>query len=114
MRHSQSDLIWSKGLTLSLSAPAVIAMVRVLLALEPVVNPNWGQRQEIEMKHNWEAIALATPDRPFADMSHHGARKCRNCGAVQQKNAQHSWMRVTGYRWEPLVGRCKQNRRNKI
>jgi len=59
------------------------------------------------MKHDWEEISLVTPDNPWADMNHFGARKCRNCGSVQQKNQQFSWARVTGHRWEPLAGRCK-------
>jgi hypothetical protein len=33
-------------------------------------------------------------------------RQCQNCGAVQKRLTEHAWMRVTGYRWLPLVGRC--------
>jgi len=40
-------------------------------------------------------------------MSVFGARKCANCGAEQVKDSQTSWMRVIGYQWWPLVGRCK-------
>jgi hypothetical protein len=59
------------------------------------------------MKHDWEEISLATPENKWADMNHYGARRCRNCDVTQRKMAQHSWMKVTGYRWEPLAGRCK-------
>jgi len=33
-------------------------------------------------------------------------RRCANCGAVQERITHHAWMRVTGYQWLPLVGRC--------
>lgn len=35
-------------------------------------------------------------------------RQCKHCGAVQKKITEHAWMRVTGYRWLPLVGRCAE------
>lgn len=54
------------------------------------------------MRHKW-----ITPPAIMTDLFHHGRRKCVNCGAEQTKEVQHLWMRVTGYRWEPLVGRCK-------
>jgi len=34
-------------------------------------------------------------------------RRCTNCGAEQERLTETRWMRVTGYRWLPLVGRCK-------
>ena len=54
------------------------------------------------MKHNWEDV-----EQGLAGMWNHGKRRCRNCGAEQIKQAEISWMKVTGYRWLPLVGRCK-------
>jgi hypothetical protein len=56
------------------------------------------------MKHDWENTN--SKDK-FGDMNNYGRRRCRNCQVEQTKNAQHLWMRVTGYRWEPLAGRCK-------
>lgn len=41
----------------------------------------------------------------------YGKRRCENCGAEQTKESFHRWMRVAGYRWEPLVGRCKPNKK---
>ena len=40
-------------------------------------------------------------------MSGYGHRKCALCGKTQSKESVEDWMRVTGYRWVPLVGRCK-------
>ena len=60
--------------------------------------------------HDWEEVSLATDKDPFADMNNYGARKCKKCGAFQQRFRQCSWMRVTGYRWEPLVGRCNPSK----
>lgn len=34
-------------------------------------------------------------------------RICLKCGKVQQRETLTLWMRVTGYRWHPLAGRCK-------
>ena len=56
------------------------------------------------MKHEWEHY---TPEDLYEQMGSNGARKCRLCGKVQKKIAQYLWMRVTGYRWEPLIGKCK-------
>lgn len=57
------------------------------------------------MKHDWEPI----PDT-LEKTCQHGwdpMRKCKNCGIVQQRYPETAWMRVTGYRWLPLAGRCK-------
>jgi hypothetical protein len=52
------------------------------------------------MKHNWLDVRLtqATLGSP--------RRSCSNCGAEQKKVSSQSWGRVTGYSWDPLVGRC--------
>lgn len=34
-------------------------------------------------------------------------RVCINCGAIQERLTHTAWMRVTGYQWMPLVGKCK-------
>ena len=34
-------------------------------------------------------------------------RRCRHCAAVQEQVTHSAWMRVTGYQWLPLAGRCK-------
>lgn len=57
------------------------------------------------MKHDWEDIMSELPIQ--TQLAIHGARRCRNCGAEQEKWAEYLWMRVVGYRWEPLAGRCK-------
>ena len=59
------------------------------------------------MRHDWELdkefgmkmMDIMDPAR--------AKRTCNNCGAKQSQVANHLWMRVTGYRWTPLVGRCK-------
>lgn len=55
--------------------------------------------------HDWD---YSRKDQSIAEqMRGCGYRKCRNCGKEQWKEAQYSWMRVTGYKWLPLAGRCK-------
>ena len=56
------------------------------------------------MAHDWEDILCELT--PAEQLSVYGHRRCRNCRAVQSREAQHVWMRITGYRWEPLVGGC--------
>jgi hypothetical protein len=56
------------------------------------------------MKHDWEHLVNTQ-----ADVCQYGwepRRRCRNCGKVQQRETEHSWMRVVKYQWWPLVGRC--------
>ena len=55
------------------------------------------------MKHDWEPIS--SPNK-YGDWSNFGRRRCKNCELEQTKQAQYFRMRVTGYRWLPLVGRC--------
>ena len=52
------------------------------------------------MKHEW--FDISGNDRPFRRF-----RKCDRCGIEQEHITEHHWMRVVGYRWLPLVGRCK-------
>lgn len=59
------------------------------------------------MAHKWIDI----PTKGLEGLSIYGKRKCERCGAVQKKEAEHLWMRVTGYRWYPLVGRCPSDRK---
>lgn len=54
------------------------------------------------MKHEWEHVYQGPEG-----LGNYGKRRCARCGAEQTKYSQHVWGRVTGYRWEPLVGRCK-------
>lgn len=53
------------------------------------------------MAHKWEFVHQGQEG-----LGNYGKRRCVRCGAEQTKHAEHLWMRVTGYRWEPLVGRC--------
>ena len=56
------------------------------------------------MKHQWEPFNHETP---AMTMMCAPGRICVHCKARQDKETQYSWMRVVGYRWYPLVGRCK-------
>jgi len=54
------------------------------------------------MKHNWEPVTQTATTFLSGPQ-----RKCTNCGAEQTRESKHIWMRVVGYRWCPLAGRCK-------
>ena len=54
--------------------------------------------------HDWEDVRHELP--PASQISSLGYRRCRLCGVEQHKEDIHLWMRVVGYRWRPLVGRC--------
>ena len=56
------------------------------------------------MRHDWEQVHEMYPEPT--------KRRCRNCGAVQKREAQHAWMRVTGYTWEPPG--CKANMADRV
>ncbi len=59
------------------------------------------------MRHDWDdwwADPRKTPAQVFMSQRE---RHCRNCGATQHQEIEHSWGRVVGRRWTPLVGRCK-------
>lgn len=55
------------------------------------------------MKHNWEDAGTNGPARLVEDPR----RRCVNCGAEQTRQTHTRWMRVSGYQWLPLAGRCK-------
>lgn len=59
------------------------------------------------MKHDWQEWSVQHPGYEGQYEMWYPARKCRNCHKVQERVELHSWMRVVGYRWEPLVGCCK-------
>ena len=52
------------------------------------------------MRHNWKDIG---PKRVLADPR----RQCGNCEKIQERVTHYLWMRVVGYQWLPLAGRCK-------
>lgn len=56
------------------------------------------------MKHEFEK---AEPNNPMHAMQVYGSRKCKNCGKVQHKYSEQNWGRIIGYKWLPLIGRCK-------
>ena len=58
-------------------------------------------------KHDWKYVDTHPGGKYFKYFGCHDLRECRNCGAIQAKHANHVWGRVTGYYWEPKVGRCK-------
>jgi hypothetical protein len=54
------------------------------------------------MKHQWNDVSeengiLGPPKR-----------RCANCAVEQERITEHAWMRVTGYHWWPLAGRCQE------
>jgi hypothetical protein len=56
-------------------------------------------------KHQWREFG-GCAKYPFRRM-----RECTECHAVQEYGASYAWMRVTGYSWDPLAGRCKPGRK---
>lgn len=60
------------------------------------------------MKHNWDHSDYG---KKQTDLQIYGRRICLNCGKEQVKVSDHVWMRVTGYRWQPLVGKCKGHKK---
>lgn len=63
------------------------------------------------MAHEWESRNPAPGTKWFQYWGCHDLRECVRCGAVQAKHADHSWGRVTGYHWEPKVGRCPADKK---
>lgn len=58
------------------------------------------------MAHAWEDY-VPPGVSPAQQFMSEPWRRCAHCGKVQQRETQHSWMRVTGRIWRPLAGRCK-------
>lgn len=60
------------------------------------------------MKHDWKPYA--DPGKTLAQsFISEPARRCANCGAIQQHETEYVWMRVFARRWRPLVGRCHRS-----
>lgn len=57
------------------------------------------------MAHKWEWVPQN--EHPFERW-----RRCTNCGAEQERIADRSWNRVTGYSWYPKAGRCNMAKPN--
>jgi hypothetical protein len=57
--------------------------------------------------HKWIDRDTTPNTKWFKYFGCHDLRECANCGAVQVKEADHEWMRVTGYYWTPKVGHCR-------
>lgn len=57
------------------------------------------------MRHDW--IRMPDTIKKVCQYGWSPVRTCKNCGAIQTRVSETLWMRVTGYRWLPLVGRCK-------
>jgi hypothetical protein len=55
------------------------------------------------MAHKWEELPSNKPEHLMSGPR----RECVNCGARQVKEQETAWGRVIGYKWWPLVGRCK-------
>ena len=60
------------------------------------------------MAHKWIDIY----NWKVSGISAYGHRKCEKCGVEQKKFPEHLWMRVTGYSWQPLVGRCPLDKKD--
>lgn len=56
-------------------------------------------------KHQWIELPSSGDVRDRARWFRR-VRQCAVCGRVQEWETEHLWMRVVGYRWLPLVGRC--------
>lgn len=64
------------------------------------------------MSHKWIS-KNPTPHTPyFKFFGCHDLRECKKCGAIQTLEAQYTWMRVTGYKWTPKVGKCLADNKN--
>jgi len=59
------------------------------------------------MAHKWEPYHPPGWSNAQLFMSE-PVRRCANCGKVQHRETQTAWMRVTGYLWRPLAGRCER------
>jgi hypothetical protein len=57
------------------------------------------------MRHDWEEFGGSLKE----GTAFRRLRRCRNCGATQEYDAEYLWMRVTGYKWTPKAGRCRPN-----
>jgi len=66
------------------------------------------------MAHKWESIDPAPGTPYFKYFGCVDLRKCTRCGAIQEKQADHVWMRVIGYHWYPKVGRCPADKKGDI
>jgi hypothetical protein len=55
------------------------------------------------MAHKWTDHPY---DNQADNLMKNRRRRCSTCGAVQERVTDYAWMRVTGYRWTPLAGRC--------
>jgi len=65
------------------------------------------------MAHEWESINPAPGTKYFKYWGCLDLRKCKKCGAIQEKHSKTEWMRVVGYYWEPKVGRCPFDKKKK-
>lgn len=63
------------------------------------------------MAHEWESINPAPGSDYFKYFGCVDLRKCKKCKVIQEKQAEHLWMRVTGYKWRPKVGRCPKDKK---
>jgi hypothetical protein len=59
------------------------------------------------MKHDWSYKNPAPFTKWFKYFGCHNLRQCKNCGIIQEQHPETEWMRVIGYKWHPLAGRCK-------
>lgn len=55
------------------------------------------------MRHDWQPFYFGNPADDMLAGPH---RKCANCKKIQTRIDKTAWMRVIGYQWLPLVGRC--------
>lgn len=56
-------------------------------------------------KHQWIELPSSSSPRDRKRWFRR-VRQCAICGRAQEWETDYLWMRVTGYRWSPPVGRC--------
>lgn len=66
-----------------------------------------GHLVVLAMRHDWHDPRPNSIEFLMAP----AFRKCRNCGAEQELDITHEWMRIVSRRWVPLVGRCRPVKR---
>lgn len=52
--------------------------------------------------HDWQPV-----DQGVFGLIADPKRVCRRCGMEQTRHTETLWMRVSGYKWVPSVGKCK-------
>ncbi len=57
------------------------------------------------MAHKWETVTI----KGHMALVKSPKRRCVKCEVTQTYETRTAWMRVIGYHWYPLVGRCPKD-----